>query len=182
VRFTNTKIPEVVLIEPEVFGDHRGYFMETFHAEKFQQANLPIHFVQQNQSGSTRGILRGLHYQIQKAQGKLVRVLSGEIYDAAVDLRKSSATFGMWVGEFLSSENRKMLWVPPGFAHGFLVISGSAEVLYNATDTYAPEFERTLLWNDPQLNINWPLDKIDQPILSAKDINGKPFREAEIYE
>ncbi len=173
MNFIHTEIPEVVLIEPDVFGDHRGYFMETFHVEKFKQAGLPTIFLQQNQSGSSKGILRGLHYQIQNAQGKLVRVLNGEIFDVAVDLRRSSVTFGKWVGEILSSENKKMLWVPPGFAHGFLVLSEMADVFYNATDIYAPDFERTLLWNDPDLNIKWPLDKIDHPILSAKDENRK---------
>jgi dTDP-4-dehydrorhamnose 3,5-epimerase len=182
MKFTKSKIPDVVLIEPTVFGDHRGYFMETFHIEKFKKAGLSTPFLQQNQSGSTKGILRGMHYQIHNAQGKLVRVLNGEIFDVAVDLRKNSATFGKWVGEFLSGDNKKMLWVPPGFAHGFLVLSDLAEVFYNATDIYAPQHERTLLWNDPDINIQWPLDKIKNPILSDKDTNGKFFKDVEIYE
>ncbi|MAT42039.1 MAG: dTDP-4-dehydrorhamnose 3,5-epimerase [Anaerolineaceae bacterium] len=182
MKFTQSKIPDVVIVEPTVFGDHRGYFMETFHIEKFKQAGLPTSFLQQNQSGSTKGILRGLHYQIQHAQGKLVRVLNGEIFDVAVDLRKKSATFGQWVGEILSGENKKMLWVPPGFAHGFLVLSDMAEVFYNATDVYAPQYERTLLWNDPDIGIQWPMDKIKEPILSDKDKNGKLIKEVEIYE
>ncbi len=182
MKFNKTTIPDVVLIEPDVFGDHRGYFMETFHVEKFKQAGLPIHFLQQNQSGSAKGIIRGLHYQIEHAQGKLVRVIQGEIFDVAVDLRRSSATFGHWVGESLSAENKKMLWVPPGFAHGFLVLSDTAEVFYNATDIYAPEFERTLLWDDSDIHIAWPLNQNEKPILSDKDRKGKRFSEAETYE
>lgn len=182
MNFIKTTIPDVIIVEPQVFGDHRGYFMETFHVDKFKQAGMPTSFVQQNQSGSSKGILRGLHYQTQHAQGKLVRALVGEIFDVAVDLRKSSKTFGKWAGVFLSAENKKALWVPPGFAHGFLVVSDWAEVAYNATDIYAPQFERTLMWNDPIVNVDWPFDRIEAPILSEKDLRGFEFGEAEYYE
>ncbi len=181
MKFINTEIPDVILFEPTIFGDQRGYFMETFHIKKFEDAGLPGHFLQQNQSGSSQGILRGLHYQIKQPQGKLVRVISGEIFDVAVDIRKSSPTFGKWVGYLLSSENKKGLWVPPGFAHGFYVMSEYAEVFYNATDVYAPEYERSLIWNDPTVGIDWPLVNNQKPILSAKDELGKPLMEIETY-
>ena len=180
-QFIPTKIPEVILIEPRVFSDSRGFFLESYQKKRFAEAGIKFEFVQDNHSQSEQGILRGLHYQIQQPQGKLVRVISGEIFDVAVDLRRSSPTFGKWVGDSLSSENRRMLWVPPGFAHGFVVTSATAEVLYKATDYYAPQWERTIVWNDPTLNIDWPL-KEKVPILSVKDKAGVLFNRAEIFE
>ena len=180
-QFIPTKIPEVILIEPRVFSDSRGFFLESYQKKRFAEAGIKFEFVQDNHSQSEQGILRGLHYQIQQPQGKLVRVISGEIFDVAVDLRRSSPTFGKWVGDSLSSENRRMLWVPPGFAHGFVVTSATAEVLYKATDYYAPQWERTIVWNDPTLNIVWPL-KEKVPILSVKDKAGVLFNRAEIFE
>ena len=181
MKFTNTAIPEVLLIEPKVFGDERGFFMETYQANEFTKLGIPTQFVQDNHSGSRQGILRGLHYQIHQAQGKLVRVISGEIFDVAVDMRKSSSTFGQWVGENLSSQNKRMLWVPEGFAHGFYVLSEWAEIVYKATDYYAPEWERSLLWNDPDLGITWPLIDQKPPTLSSKDAEGRPFKTADVY-
>ena len=148
MKFTATTIPDVIIIEPQVFGDQRGFFMETWRQDKFKEAGIPSEFIQDNHSSSSQGILRGLHYQIKQAQGKLVRVIKGEVYDVAVDMRKSSPSFGQWVGETLSADNKKMLWVPPGFAHGFYVTSPQAEFVYKCTDYYAPEHERSLLWND----------------------------------
>jgi dTDP-4-dehydrorhamnose 3,5-epimerase len=177
-----TSIPDVVLLELPLFEDQRGFFMETYQAAKFAQAGVSAPFVQDNHSGSKQGILRGLHYQIQQPQGKLVRVIVGEIYDVAVDLRRHSPTFGQWVGNYLSAENRLQIWVPPGFAHGFYVLSEWAEVIYKTTDYYAPQFERTLLWNDPALAIEWPLLADQAPLLSPKDAQGKPLREAEVFE
>lgn len=171
----------MVLIEPKLFGDERGFFMETFQAARFQQAGLPIDFVQDNHSGSRQGILRGMHYQISQSQGKLVRVIVGEIFDVAVDLRRSSPTFGKWVGVNLSAQNKHQVWIPPGFAHGFYVLSEWAEVIYKATAFYAPEHERTLLWNDPAVGIEWPLIKGQAPTLSAKDLLGKPIHQADLY-
>jgi dTDP-4-dehydrorhamnose 3,5-epimerase len=180
MRFLPTEIPGVVLIEPRVFGDARGFFMETWHDAKFAAAGLDLHFVQDNHSKSVQGTLRGLHYQIEKPQGKLVRVTSGEVFDVAVDLRKSSPTFGRWVGEILSAENKKMLWVPPGFGHGFYVLSPEAEFVYKCTELYAPEHERCIRWDDPELAIVWPL--LGQaPLLSAKDLAGNSLAEAELY-
>ena len=179
---TATSLPEILILEPRVFEDNRGYFIESYHDQKFEQAGISSSFVQDNQSGSHGGVLRGLHYQIQQPQGKLVRVVVGEIYDIAVDLRRSSPTFGKWVGESLSAENRKQLWIPPGFAHGFYVLSNWAEVLYKTTDYYAPQHERTLLWNDPALAIDWRLREGEAPILSAKDAEGKPLSEAELFD
>ena len=181
MEYIRTAIPEVVLIQPKVFGDERGFFLETFRANEFARECSPLAFVQDNHSGSKQGILRGLHYQIQQAQGKLIRAVAGEIFDVAVDLRRSSPTFGQWVGETLSAANRTQLWVPPGFAHGFLVLSDWAEVFYKATDYYAPEFERSLLWNDPTLSIHWPLEGIGEPILSVKDRAGTPLADTETY-
>ncbi|MBE7386067.1 MAG: dTDP-4-dehydrorhamnose 3,5-epimerase [Leptolyngbya sp. SIO1E4] len=179
---TPTDIPDVLVIEPQVFGDDRGFFFESFHQQKFaDETGLPGQFVQDNHSRSKQNILRGLHYQIQQAQGKLVRVVMGEIYDVAVDIRRSSATFGQWVGMTLSAENKRQLWVPPGFAHGFYVLSESADVLYKTTDYYAPQHERSLLWNDPDLAVHWPL-LTDSPLLSAKDQNAVPFKAAEVFE
>lgn len=179
---TPTRIPDVVLIEPQVFGDERGFFMETFQAKIFADAGLPINFVQDNHSGSRQDTLRGLHYQIQQAQGKLFRVIVGEVYDVAVDIRRSSTTFGQWVGTSLSAQNKHQLWIPPGFAHGFYVISEWAEVLYKTTDFYAPAWERTIRWNDPALGITWPLKAEQPPILSAKDAQGKTLQEAELFD
>lgn len=173
-----TRIPDVLILEPKVFGDNRGFFLETYRREVFEQAGAPD-FVQDNHSKSSRGVLRGLHYQIQQPQGKLVRVVQGEIFDVAVDLRRSSPTFGQWVGELLNTDNRRALYVPPGFAHGFYVTSDTAEVTYKCTTYYAPQFERSLLWNDPALGIAWPLD--GAPLLSAKDAQGLLLAAAETY-
>lgn len=182
MKFLPTRIPDVIVIEPKVFGDHRGFFMETWQHKVFTEAGISHPFVQDNHSRSSQGILRGLHYQIKHPQGKLVRVISGEVFDVAVDIRKNSPTFGQWVGETLSADNRKMLWVPPGFAHGFYVMSESAEFLYKCTDFYTPPHERTILWNDPALGINWPLVNGAAPVLSSKDAEGVLFTEAEIYD
>jgi dTDP-4-dehydrorhamnose 3,5-epimerase len=179
VNVAPTTIPEVLVLEPKVFGDSRGFFLESWNERAFAAAGIPARFVQDNHSRSGRNVLRGLHYQLRQAQGKLVRVIAGEIYDVAVDIRRSSPTFGRWVGVALSAENRRMMWVPPGFAHGFLVISDATEVLYKATDYYAPEHERTIVWNDPELAIAWPL--AGEPVLSAKDVAGTGFRDAEAY-
>jgi dTDP-4-dehydrorhamnose 3,5-epimerase len=177
----STSLPEVLLIEPKVFEDERGFFFESYQKEKYSEAGIPFDFVQDNHSKSLQGTLRGLHYQIQHPQGKLVRVILGEVFDVAVDIRKNSPTFGQWAGAYLSSTNKSMLWVPPGFAHGFYVTNPEAEVLYKATDYYAPEWERTIAWNDPDINIEWPL-KGTTPILSPKDKTGKLLKEIEIYE
>lgn len=175
-----TSIPEVVLFEPKVFGDARGFFYESFNENVFYEATgLRPRFVQDNHSKSSKQVLRGLHYQIQQPQGKLVRVTHGEVFDVAVDLRSSSPTFGQWVGEILSAENKKMLWVPEGFAHGFVVLSDTAEFLYKTTDFYAPQYERSIIWNDPDLKIDWPIN--EQPSLSAKDIQGSRFIHAEKF-
>lgn len=182
MNFIPTEIPDVIIIEPKVFGDDRGFFMETWHAQKFSDAGITKTFVQDNYSKSSKGVLRGLHYQLRQPQGKLVRVVIGEVFDVAVDIRKSSPTFGKWVGAYLSSENKRALWVPPGFAHGFYVTSGIAEFEYKCTDFYAPEHERCIQWNDPYLNINWPLVGEQKPLLSNKDINGVAFTEADYFE
>jgi dTDP-4-dehydrorhamnose 3,5-epimerase len=180
MRFIPTAIPDVILIEPKVFADERGFFLESYQKQRFVEAGIPFDFVQDNHSRSEKGVLRGLHYQIQQTQGKLLRVISGEIFDVAVDIRKSSLTFGKWVGEYLSADNKKILWVPPGFAHGFYVTSPATEVLYKATDYYAPQWERSILWNDPALNIEWSLNGAE-PILSNKDKAGARLSEAEIF-
>jgi dTDP-4-dehydrorhamnose 3,5-epimerase len=180
--FEPTTIPDIIQITPQIHEDDRGFFTETYQAQRFGAAGLPFIYVQDNQSGSQHGTLRGLHYQVRQAQGKVVRVVVGEIYDVAVDLRRWSATFGKWVGLTLSAQNKLQLWVPPGFAHGFYVVSEWAELVYKATDYYAPEWERTLLWNDPALNIPWPIPAGETPILSSKDQQGKPLSEAEVYE
>lgn len=177
-----TSIPDVVVIEPQVFGDERGFFMETFRASIMDELTKGKPFVQDNHSKSVQGILRGLHYQMQQTQGKLVRVVEGEVFDVAVDLRKSSPTFGQWVGEVLSAENKKQLWVPEGFAHGFYVMSETAEFVYKCTDYYAPEHDRSLLWNDSSVGIEWPLVDGQQPQLSGKDLAGKTFDEADKFE
>lgn len=181
MNFLHTRIPEVILIEPRVFGDHRGFFMETYQQKVFAEHGITAQFVQDNHSGSRRGTLRGLHYQIQQAQGKLVRVVVGEIFDVAVDLRRTSPTFGRWTGEILSAENKRQLWVPPGFAHGFYVLSEWAEVMYKASDFYAPQWERTLLWNDPLVGIEWPLVEGVELLISEKDRAGLPLERAETY-
>ena len=177
-----TSIPEVILIEPRVFGDERGFIMETFRADELSAAGVSAQFVQDNHSGSRRGILRGLHYQIRRSQGKLVRVVAGEIFDVAVDLRRSSPTFGKWVGLNLSAQNKYQMWIPCGFAHGFYVISDWTEVVYKTTDYYAPQWERTLLWNDPEVGIAWPLPAGETPVLSPKDIQGTPLTQAELFQ
>jgi len=182
MKFIPTKIPDVKLIEPRVFSDDRGFFMETFQERLFSEAGIPNRFVQDNQSGSRRGVLRGLHYQIHQAQGKLVRCCAGEVFDVAVDLRRYSPTFGQWIGACLSAENKRQIWVPPGFAHGFYTLSAWAEVLYKATDFYAPQWERTLLWNDPRIGIDWPLVDNEPPVLSGKDAEGVRFEDAAVYE
>jgi dTDP-4-dehydrorhamnose 3,5-epimerase len=182
MKISHSEIQDVLIIEPEVFEDHRGFFMETYQMQKFAEAGITYSFVQDNHSRSKQGTLRGLHYQVRHVQGKLVRVIAGEIYDAVVDLRRSSATFGKWVGVILSAQNKRQMWVPPGFAHGFYVVSEWAEVLYKATDFYDPEAERIILWNDPVLNIEWPIPQDQPPTLSTKDLAGKLFKEAEIFE
>lgn len=173
-------IPDVYLFEPRVFGDERGFFFESFNQRQFEQAiGQSVTFAQSNHSRSAKHVLRGLHYQIKQPQGKLVRVIKGEVFDVAVDIRRSSSTFGRWAGEILSADNKKQLWVPAGFAHGFVVLSDDAEFLYNTTDYWAPEHERCIIWNDPTLAIDWPLDSA--PILSDKDAQGKTFESAEVY-
>jgi dTDP-4-dehydrorhamnose 3,5-epimerase len=181
VEFEPTDIPEVILIRPKVFGDPRGYFFESWEERKFAVAGLDVKFVQDNHSRSARNILRGLHYQIQQAQGKLVRVVTGAVYDVVVDIRRSSPTFGRWVGVTLTEENHHMLWVPPGFAHGFLVLSESADFLYRCTDFWAPQYERAIQWNDPDLDIRWPLPPGVSPVLSAKDAAAVRFQDAEYF-
>lgn len=176
-----TKISDVFVLEPEVFGDDRGFFYESFSQTKFDAAvGKHFDFVQDNHSRSTKNVLRGLHYQIKQAQGKLVRCTVGRVYDVAVDMRKSSPTFGQYVGVELSAENKKMFWVPPGFAHGFVTLSEHAEFLYKTTDYYAPEYDRSLLWSDPDVGIEWPFE--GEPSLSKKDIAGKTLKEADVYD
>ncbi|RKP59065.1 dTDP-4-dehydrorhamnose 3,5-epimerase [Pararobbsia silviterrae] len=180
IQVTDTALPEVKLIEPKVFGDARGFFYESFNARTFaERTGVTTPFVQDNHSRSAKGVLRGLHYQIEHAQGKLVRVVAGEVFDVAVDIRRSSPDFGKWVGVHLSADNHKQLWVPPGFAHGFVVLSDSAEFLYKTTDYWYPEFERSIVWNDADLAIEWPLDSA--PIVAAKDAAGQAFAHAEVY-
>lgn len=180
MKATPTSIPSVLIIEPRVFGDTRGFFFESFNQRAFNQATgLDVNFVQDNHSRSSKGVLRGLHYQIQQPQGKLVRVVRGSVFDVTVDLRKSSPTFGQWVGVELTEDNNRQLWIPPGFAHGFYVLSDSADFLYKTTDYYAPEFECSLIWNDPTIGIEWPLNT--QPIISAKDAQGKKLADAKVF-
>jgi dTDP-4-dehydrorhamnose 3,5-epimerase len=179
MNVTPTALPDVRIIEPRVFGDDRGYFFESWNARTFAAGGIDATFVQDNHSRSRRGVLRGLHYQIEHAQGKLVRCVCGEVFDVAVDLRRSSPTFGRAVGVALSADNRRMLWIPPGFAHGFVVLSDAADFLYKTTDYWHPEHERTLLWNDPALGIAWPL--ADAPTLNAKDAAGTPLARADVY-
>ena len=175
----DTDIPDVFMIAPKVFGDERGFFMESYNRHTMAELGIELDFVQDNHSRSARGVLRGLHYQIQQPQGKLVRVVGGKVFDVAVDLRRFSPTFGRWVGMTLSAENKRMAWIPPGFAHGFYVLSEYAEFLYKTTDYYAPEHERSLLWNDPAIGVEWPL--AGEPILSDKDRKGLPLSDAEVY-
>ena len=182
MQYIDTAIADVKIIEPNVFGDERGFFMETFRVDEFTSQCAECTFVQDNHSKSSHGILRGLHYQLRNTQGKLVRVTSGEVYDVAVDMRKSSPTYGQHVGVVLSGENKRQLWVPEGFAHGFYVMSDSAEFVYKCTDYYAPEHEVSLLWNDPALNIQWPLRDGDKPSLSAKDEVGLLFKDAPAFK
>ncbi len=182
MKFIETNIPDVKIIEPQVFGDERGFFMETFRTTLFNQHCGEHIFVQENHSKSSSGILRGLHYQTENTQGKLVRVTSGEVFDVAVDLRERSATFGQWISVVLSAENKRQLWVPEGFAHGFYVISQEAEFVYKCTDIYNPSAEVSIKWNDPRLNINWPLVDGMHPVLSAKDQQGLTFEQAPKFE
>lgn len=180
MQATPTAIPEVIVLEPKIFGDERGFFFESFNAKAFAEATgLDVTFVQDNHSKSAKNVLRGLHYQIQNPQGKLVRVVQGEVFDVAVDLRRNSPSFGQWVGEILSADNKRQLWIPEGFAHGFVVLSETAEFLYKTTDYYAPAHERCIAWNDPTVGIQWPID--ETPSLSAKDRQGKVLAEAEYF-
>jgi dTDP-4-dehydrorhamnose 3,5-epimerase len=180
MKVGTTDLPGVLILEPKVFGDERGFFFESYNARAFRErTGLDVDFVQDNHSRSIKGVLRGLHYQIRQPQGKLVRVIVGEVFDVAVDLRRSSPSFGRWTGLRLSAENKCMAWIPPGFAHGFLVVSDAAEFLYKTTDFWAPEFERTLIWNDPDVAIDWPL--AGEPILAPKDRAGSLLRNAEVY-
>ncbi len=180
MQIVQTAIPEVLVIEPQVFGDERGFFFESFNQQKFAQlTGVKTEFVQDNHSKSAKNVLRGLHYQIQQPQGKLVRVVAGEVFDVAVDVRRNSATFGKWVGVILSAANKRQLWVPPGFAHGFLVLEDHTEFLYKTTDYYAPQYERCIRWDDPDIGIDWPLD--GTPLLSAKDQVGVSLTQAEVF-
>ena len=182
MNFIKTSIPDVVLIEPKVFGDHRGFFLESWRQDTFREQVADVEFVQDNHSKSNQGILRGMHYQTEQTQGKLVRVTSGTVFDVAVDMRRSSPTFGEWVGYELSAKNKHMLWVPAGFAHGFYVMSESAEFVYKCTNYYAPQFEHSLLWNDPELSIEWPLINGALPMLSEKDKQGVLFADTECFD
>ena len=185
IKVTPTAIPDVLIIEPKVFGDDRGWFFESFNEKDFFAAvGHSVTFVQDNHSSSKKGVLRGLHYQMEQTQGKLVRVCNGAVFDVAVDLRKSSSTFGKWAGVELSAENKKQLWVPPGFAHGFLALSNETEVLYKTTDYYSPANERCLLWNDPLIGVDWPLSRLNgsNPILTNKDLNGSLLSQAEVFD
>lgn len=182
MKLIETDIPDVVVIEPQVFGDDRGFFMETYRSSIMNKLTAGKPFVQDNHSKSSQGILRGLHYQIAQPQGKLVRVVSGEVFDVAVDLRRSSPTYGKWVGEFLSADNKRQLWIPEGFAHGFYVTSESAEFVYKCTDYYAPEFDRSLKWDDADIGIEWPLVDGANPIISDKDANGLSFELADKFD
>lgn len=181
MEIIKTAIPDVLILKPKVFGDERGFFMETYRQSWFSELGIATDFVQDNHSSSIKGVLRGLHYQIQQAQGKLVRVISGDVYDVVVDLRENSPTFGQHVATVLSADNKEIFWVPPGFAHGFLVLSDKAEFVYKCTSYYAPDDERSILWNDPDLNIPWPLDDIGEPTLSVKDQNASAFSDAIKY-
>lgn len=179
MKVIETSLPSILILEPRVFGDQRGFFFESHNKKALAKAGIADEFVQDNHSRSVRNVLRGLHYQIKQPQGKLIRVIQGEVFDVAVDIRRSSPNFGKWVGFNLSAENKRVAWIPPGFAHGFLVLSEAAEFLYKTTDYYAPEHERCIIWNDPDLAINWPL--LGEPILSAKDKIGQTVKSAELY-
>ncbi|MFK7993453.1 MAG: dTDP-4-dehydrorhamnose 3,5-epimerase [Granulosicoccus sp.] len=181
MQIIDTSLADVKILEPKVFGDERGFFLESWNQKLFADNGLPSQFVQDNHSRSQQGVLRGLHYQIKNPQGKLVRVTQGEVFDVAVDMRKSSAQFGQWVGVLLSETNRRQLWVPPGFAHGFYVVSASADFQYKCTDYYAPEHERSLLWNDPAVGIEWPLKEGSAPVLAAKDAAGLELDQCDYY-
>ncbi len=182
MQVIKTEIPEVLIIEPTAFGDDRGFFLESFNRRVFSEAGLPTDFVQDNHSRSARGVLRGMHYQMKQTQGKLVRVTAGAVFDVAVDMRRNSSTFGRWVGVELNAENKRQLWVPEGFAHGFYTLSDSADFQYKCTDYYAPEHERSLMWNDPEVGIEWPLAIGGEPQLAAKDEAGLPLSLAETFE
>ncbi len=182
MKIIDTNLKDVKIIEPVIFGDSRGFFFETFRDEIFRKSIADVTFVQENHSKSTQGVLRGLHYQLKKTQGKLVRVISGEVFDVAVDIRKKSPDFRKWTGIVLSAENKQMLWVPEGFAHGFYVISDEAEFVYKCTDYYAPDHERSILWNDPKIGIDWPLVNKELPELSSKDENADLFENAEVFK
>jgi dTDP-4-dehydrorhamnose 3,5-epimerase len=181
VKITPTALAEVLVVEPRVFGDERGFFFESWNARSFAEAGIDATFVQDNHSRSARGVLRGLHYQIAQPQGKLVRVVRGRVFDVAVDIRRGSPTFGRWAGVELSADNRKMLWVPPGFAHGFLSLEDGTEFLYKCTDFYAPDHERSILWSDPRIGIDWPLAPGEAPALAGKDAAGQLLDNAEVY-
>lgn len=182
MKIMPTNHPDVLIIEPKLFGDARGFFMETYQEKRFYEAGIRARFVQDNHSGSRRNTLRGLHYQIRQPQGKLVRFVAGEAFDVAVDLRRSSPHFGKWTGTILSAENHRQLWIPEGFAHGFYVLSEWAEIVYKATDYYAPEWERTILWNDAEIGIEWPIPARQAPMLSSKDLGGVQFAEADLFD
>ena len=183
MEFFRTRLPDVILIEPQIFGDQRGFFFESYRKESFAEAGISLDFVQDNHSRSRQGTLRGLHYQIRQPQGKLIRVVSGEVFDVSVDLRRSSPLFGVWNGIQLSENNKKQLWIPPGFAHGFYVLSEWADMVYKTTDYYAPQWERTLLWNDPALKIEWPLSGGSSPLLlSPRDAAGTALDQAEVFD
>jgi dTDP-4-dehydrorhamnose 3,5-epimerase len=180
MNVVKTAIPDVLILEPKVFGDSRGFFMESYNKAVLAKAGITAEFVQDNHSRSAKNVLRGLHYQLEKPQGKLVRVAEGEVFDVAVDIRRKSATFGKWVGVRISGENKKQLWIPPGFAHGFVVLSESADFLYKVTEYWSPTDEHSLVWNDPEVGIEWPMN--DAPVLSAKDAAGASLRDAEVFE
>ena len=181
MRIVKTTIPDLLILEPNVFGDDRGFFFESFNQQTFENlTGIKANFVQDNHSKSAANVLRGLHYQIEQAQGKLVRVTSGEVFDVAVDIRRQSATFGKWVGVLLSAENKRQMWIPPGFAHGFVVLKDNTEFLYKTTDYYAPQYERCIRWDDPAIGIQWPITQ--SPILSAKDQQGLPLSQAEVFK
>jgi dTDP-4-dehydrorhamnose 3,5-epimerase len=181
MKVTTTSIPDVLIVEPTVFEDARGFFYESFNERRFAElTGIRVRFVQDNHSKSAKNVLRGLHYQIMQPQGKLIRVVAGAVFDVSVDIRKSSATFGRWTGVHLSADNKRQVWVPPGFAHGFVVTSESAEVLYKATTYWAPEYERAILWTDPDIGINWPIQGV--PLVSAKDAKGTVLSQAEVFE
>lgn len=181
MQFEPTRIPDVILIKPKVFGDSRGYFLETWQEKRFAEAGIPVKFVQDNHSHSQQYTLRGMHYQIQQAQGKLVRVTRGAVFDVAIDLRRNSSTFGQWVGAELDDIHHHMLWVPPGFAHGFLALSAEVDFLYKCTDFYAPQHERTIRWNDPAVGIEWPLPAGQQPIIAPRDAQAGGIKDAECF-